>query len=62
MNAKKKSKEKVIEVEEPEEIVDIGDDEEDVQEDVQEDVNDEMILQDDEDDNFIDLDYGDDFD
>ena len=29
---------------------------------VQEDANDEMILQDDEDDNFIDLDYGDDFD
>ncbi|KAL4652193.1 hypothetical protein ACB092_01G215900 [Castanea dentata] len=43
---------------EPEEIVDVGDDEEDVQEDV----NDEMILQDDEDDNFIDLDYGDNFD
>ncbi|XP_030931017.1 uncharacterized protein LOC115956884 [Quercus lobata] len=58
LNAKKKSKEKVIEVEEPEEIVDVGDDEEDVQEDA----NDEMILQDDEDDNFIDLDYGDDFD
>ena len=54
MNAKKKSKEKVIKVEEPEEIVDVGDD--------VEDVNDEMILQDDEDDNFIDLDYGDDFD
>ena len=34
--------------------MDVGDDEEDV--------NDEMILQDDEDDNFIDLDYGDDFD
>ena len=30
LNAKKKRKEKVIEVEEPEEIVDIGDDEEDV--------------------------------
>ena len=38
--------------------MDIGDDEEDVPEDV----NDEMILQDDEDDNFINLDYGDDFD
>ena len=38
--------------------MDIGDDEEDVQENV----NDEMILQDDEDDNFINLDYGDDFD
>ena len=39
-------------------MVDVGDDEEEVQEDV----NDEMILQDGEDDNFIDLDYGDDFD
>ncbi|KAL0006249.1 hypothetical protein SO802_013810 [Lithocarpus litseifolius] len=58
LNAKKKSKKKVIEVEESKEIVDVGDDEEDVQEDA----NDEMILQDDEDDNFIDLDYGDDFD
>ena len=39
-------------------MVDVGDDEEEVQEDV----NDEMTLKDGEDDNFIDLDYGDDFD
>ena len=38
--------------------MDVGDDEEEAQEDI----NDEMILQDGEDDNFIDLDYGDDFD
>ena len=38
--------------------MDVGDDEEDVQEDA----NDEMLLQVDEDDNMIDLDYGDDFD
>ena len=42
LNAKKKSKEKVIEIEEPKEIVNVGDDEEeDGQED---DVNDEMIF------------------
>ena len=40
LNAKKKSREKVIEVEEPEEIVNVRDNEEEVQEDV----NDEMIL------------------
>ena len=38
--------------------MDVGDDEEEVQEDV----NDEMILQDDDNDNFNDLDNGDDFD
>ena len=57
LNAKKKSKGKVIEVEESEEIVNVRGYEEDIQ-----NVNDEMILQDDEDNNFIHLDYADDFD
>jgi hypothetical protein len=49
LNAKNKYEEKVIEIEE---IVNVGDDEE-------EDVNEEMILQDHENEDNIDFDYGD---